>query len=75
MDVFTDAVVTPCAHTFCRECLGVYLQLSLFDQAHNLCTAVNVLNGPEHAQDVNDPIRYKVNERPCMLFFLTSYPN
>ncbi|EGO03554.1 hypothetical protein SERLA73DRAFT_69411 [Serpula lacrymans var. lacrymans S7.3] len=21
MDVFTDAVITPCAHTFCRECL------------------------------------------------------
>lgn len=22
MDVFTDALVTPCAHIFCRECLG-----------------------------------------------------
>lgn len=22
MDVFTDAVVTPCTHTFCRECIS-----------------------------------------------------
>ena len=32
MDVFTDAIVTPCAHTFCRECLGEDFQLILIDQ-------------------------------------------
>lgn len=22
MDIYTDAVLTPCAHTFCRDCIG-----------------------------------------------------
>lgn len=27
---------------------------------------VNVLNGPDHPQDLNEVIRYKANEKPCM---------
>lgn len=33
MDVFTDAVVTPCAHIFCRECLGEGFDIIDLDQS------------------------------------------
>ncbi|KAH7924689.1 hypothetical protein BV22DRAFT_1012721 [Leucogyrophana mollusca] len=46
MDTFTDAVVTPCTHAFCRECI------------------VSVLDAP-FAQDMDDPHKYRANERPC----------
>jgi hypothetical protein len=37
----------------------------LINQIIDDLALVNVLNGPEQPQDVDDLIKYKANERPC----------
>ncbi|KAL0958396.1 hypothetical protein HGRIS_000537 [Hohenbuehelia grisea] len=61
LDAFTDAVITPCAHSFCRECIYMLISL-LFILRLIIFFEVNVVNAPA-PDDVNNPLQ--ANERPC----------
>ena len=38
-DVLTDAVVTPCTHVFCRECLGMtFVGVLHFTETDSICS-------------------------------------
>lgn len=64
-DAFTEAVITPCGHLFCRECIGKFTICVFCPNVVLISISDNVISAPAAEAVNDDDPKLKANERRC----------